>query len=99
MPATQTISPMLFANFAQPEVTNNSFVDGTSTDQATVANKNDWLARTILRPNGGDWGVYVAVILIAAAVYLACIVSPPSLQDDVDAVQAQIARNMLTSGD
>jgi Dolichyl-phosphate-mannose-protein mannosyltransferase len=25
-------------------------------------------------------------------------VSPPSLQDDVDAVQAQIARNMLTSG-
>jgi hypothetical protein len=28
-----------------------------------------------------------------------CIVSPPSLMDDVDAVQAQIARNMLTSGD
>jgi 4-amino-4-deoxy-L-arabinose transferase-like glycosyltransferase len=26
-------------------------------------------------------------------------VSPPSLQDDVDAVQAQIARNMLDSGD
>ncbi len=26
-------------------------------------------------------------------------VSPPSLMDDVDAVQAQIARNMLTSGD
>lgn len=32
-------------------------------------------------------------------VYLGCIVSPPSLMDDVDAVQAQIARNMLTSGD
>lgn len=31
--------------------------------------------------------------------YLGCIVSPPSLLDDVDAVQAQIARNMLTSGD
>ena len=31
--------------------------------------------------------------------YLGCIVSPPSLMDDVDAVQAQIARNMLTSGD
>src|SRR5262249_44620881 len=27
------------------------------------------------------------------------IVSPPSLMDDVDAVQAQIARNMLDSGD
>ena len=31
--------------------------------------------------------------------YLGCIVSPPSLMDDSDAVQAQIARNMLTSGD
>jgi 4-amino-4-deoxy-L-arabinose transferase-like glycosyltransferase len=28
-----------------------------------------------------------------------CIVSPPSLMDDVDSVQAQIARNMLVSGD
>ena len=35
---------------------------------------------------------------MAAAVYVGCMVSPPSLQDDVDAVQAQIARNMLTSG-
>jgi 4-amino-4-deoxy-L-arabinose transferase-like glycosyltransferase len=43
--------------------------------------------------------VYLVVILVAAAIYLGCIVSPPSLQDDVDAVQAQIARNMLTSGD
>ena len=38
-------------------------------------------------------------MLFAAAVYLGCIVSPPSLMDDVDAVQAQIARNMLSSGD
>ncbi len=30
---------------------------------------------------------------------MACIVSPPSFTDDVDAVQAQIARNMLSSGD
>jgi 4-amino-4-deoxy-L-arabinose transferase-like glycosyltransferase len=37
--------------------------------------------------------------VIAAAAYLACIVSPPSLMDDVDAVQGQIARNMLSSGD
>ncbi len=41
----------------------------------------------------------LAVVLIAAAIYLGCIVSPPSLMDDVDAVQAQIARNMLDSGD
>jgi len=39
------------------------------------------------------------VLLFAAAVYIGCMVSPPSLMDDVDAVQAQIARNMLTSGD
>lgn len=37
--------------------------------------------------------------MVAGAVYLGCIISPPSLMDDVDAVQAQIARNMLTSGD
>jgi 4-amino-4-deoxy-L-arabinose transferase-like glycosyltransferase len=39
------------------------------------------------------------VLLVAGAIYLGCIVSPPSLMDDVDAVQAQIARNMLNSGD
>ncbi len=43
--------------------------------------------------------LYLAIVLIAAAIYLGCILSPPSLMDDVDAVQAQIARNMLTSGD
>uniref|UniRef100_Q01Z45 Glycosyl transferase, family 39 n=1 Tax=Solibacter usitatus (strain Ellin6076) TaxID=234267 RepID=Q01Z45_SOLUE len=36
---------------------------------------------------------------MAAAIFLGCIVSPPSLMDDVDAVQAQIGRNMLQSGD
>lgn len=43
--------------------------------------------------------IYLAVVLFAGAVYLGCIISPPSLMDDVDAVQAQIARNMLSSGD
>ena len=43
--------------------------------------------------------LYLIVILFAAAVYAGCMISPPSLMDDVDAVQAQIARNMLTSGD
>jgi 4-amino-4-deoxy-L-arabinose transferase-like glycosyltransferase len=39
------------------------------------------------------------VLAVAALVFLGCIVSPPSLMDDVDAVQGQIARNMLDSGD
>jgi 4-amino-4-deoxy-L-arabinose transferase-like glycosyltransferase len=43
--------------------------------------------------------LYLIVILFAAAVYVGCMISPPSLMDDVDAVQAQIARNMLSSGD
>jgi 4-amino-4-deoxy-L-arabinose transferase-like glycosyltransferase len=41
----------------------------------------------------------LAVVLFASAVYIGCMISPPSLMDDVDAVQAQIARNMITSGD
>src|SRR5258708_2321742 len=36
---------------------------------------------------------------MATAVFLGCIVSRPSLMDDVNAVQAKIARNMLDSGD
>jgi 4-amino-4-deoxy-L-arabinose transferase-like glycosyltransferase len=41
----------------------------------------------------------LAVLAIASLVFLGCAFSPPSLMDDVDAVQAQIARNMLDSGD
>jgi len=41
----------------------------------------------------------LTVALVSAVIYLGCILSPPSLMDDVDAVQAQIARNMLASGD
>jgi 4-amino-4-deoxy-L-arabinose transferase-like glycosyltransferase len=47
----------------------------------------------------GHRRIFLIVGLFAAAIYLGCIVSPPSLMDDVDAVQAQIARNMLSSGD
>jgi 4-amino-4-deoxy-L-arabinose transferase-like glycosyltransferase len=39
------------------------------------------------------------VLAIAAAIYLLCIVSPPSLMDDVDSVQASISRTMLRTGD
>jgi 4-amino-4-deoxy-L-arabinose transferase-like glycosyltransferase len=48
---------------------------------------------------GKNWHLFLVVVLVAAAVYLGCIISPPSLMDDVDAVQAQISRNMLTTGD
>lgn len=41
----------------------------------------------------------IAVLLIAAAIYLPTLLAPPHLMDDVDGVQAQIARNMLDSGD
>jgi len=46
------------------------------------------------------WSVSLTVVLlVASAIYLTCIISPPSLMDDVDGVEAQIARTMLTSGD
>lgn len=46
-----------------------------------------------------SWDLYLIIFLIAGAIYLGCVVSPPSLMDDVDAVQAQISRHMLISGD
>ncbi len=39
------------------------------------------------------------VLLIASAIFLTGVLSPPSLMDDVDATQAQMARNMVQSGD
>src|ERR1017187_4637325 len=41
----------------------------------------------------------LTVVAVPAIIYLGAIISPPSLMDDVDSVQAQIARGMLTSGD
>ena len=51
------------------------------------------------RTSGNRASLYLIVVLAAAAVYCGTMISPPSLMDDVDAVQAQIARNMLRSGD
>jgi 4-amino-4-deoxy-L-arabinose transferase-like glycosyltransferase len=45
------------------------------------------------------WFLLSLVLVFATAIYLGCAISPPSLMDDVDAVQAQIAKTMLTSGD
>src|ERR1700684_1688827 len=77
------------------------FNDPVSLDE-TMAHSVDTRVDTKTTSPGSrrGWHTYVAILLLfAAAVYLGCIVSPPSLMDDVDAVQGQIARNMLTSGD
>jgi 4-amino-4-deoxy-L-arabinose transferase-like glycosyltransferase len=55
---------------------------------------------SIYMPSLTQFRRYELIVLAAAAlIYLGSSVSPPSLMDDVDAVQAQIARNMLDSGD
>lgn len=41
----------------------------------------------------------IVVFVVVSIIYLTSIISPPSLMDDSDAVEAQIARTMLTSGD
>jgi len=41
----------------------------------------------------------LALLAIAALIFIACMVSPPALMDDVDAVHGQISRNMVQSGD
>jgi len=41
----------------------------------------------------------ILVVLFASLVFFGCMFSPPHLMDDVDATQAQIARDMITSGD
>src|SRR5947209_1866029 len=51
--------------------------------------------RRARRGFGSAWLVLAA----ASLVFLVGVVSPPRLMNDVDAVQAQIARNMLASGD
>src|SRR5262245_31887884 len=54
--------------------------------------------RRLLDPDSRT-GYQVIVLLFAVAIFFGSILSPPGLMDDVDAVQAQIARNMLESGD
>lgn len=44
-------------------------------------------------------GRALTAVAIAALIYAATLLAPPHLMDDVDAVQAQIARTMLESGD
>ena len=64
-----------------------------------MANSDEGAGQPGAADDGKRFHFYLIVLLVAAAVYAGCMISPPSLMDDVDAVQAQIARNMLTSGD
>jgi 4-amino-4-deoxy-L-arabinose transferase-like glycosyltransferase len=41
----------------------------------------------------------IVLVIVAVIVFFGCIVSPPGLMDDVDAVHGQMARNMVDSGD
>ena len=41
----------------------------------------------------------ISLVIVAVVIFFGCIVSPPGLMDDVDAVHGQIARNMVHSGD
>jgi 4-amino-4-deoxy-L-arabinose transferase-like glycosyltransferase len=41
----------------------------------------------------------LALLMVAALIFIVCIISPPALMDDVDAVHAQMSRNMVQSGD
>ncbi len=73
---------------------------------STIAFKSQRQFGTVLtqekpkvRPRGKTALILLAVFLFVSGVYVGCIISPPSLMDDVDSVQAQIARNMLESGD
>jgi 4-amino-4-deoxy-L-arabinose transferase-like glycosyltransferase len=64
-----------------------------------MANSDEGAGQSGAADDGQRFHFYLIVLIVAAAIYAGCMISPPSLMDDVDAVQAQIARNMLTSGD
>jgi len=64
-----------------------------------MANTSDVKLDVASVPTSKSRLIYLIVALVAGAIYLGCSVSPPSLMDDVDGAVAQIARNMVTSGD
>jgi 4-amino-4-deoxy-L-arabinose transferase-like glycosyltransferase len=73
----------------------DNLVDLDSSMEQAIAPRRDPYAKTTVRIVRPGWIVTAAACLV----FLVSIGSPPRLMDDVDAVQAQAARNMLVSGD
>ncbi|HLJ87525.1 MAG TPA: glycosyltransferase family 39 protein [Candidatus Angelobacter sp.] len=63
-----------------------------SVEETTPAMKQGLLAAT-------ERTYWLVMVLAASAIFLGCMISPPALMDDVDAVHGQMARNMSDSGD
>ena len=84
---TPEFPPLRFAGAVQelPEI---SSLDATRALTAEADAVPRWLRYS-------EW----IVLLVAAVTFLTGVISPPALMDDVDASQALIARNMLSSGD
>jgi 4-amino-4-deoxy-L-arabinose transferase-like glycosyltransferase len=64
-----------------------------------MANSGGAFSGASFLDTGKNRYIYLAVLLFAGAIYLGCIISPPSLMDDSDAVLAQAARTMMETGD
>jgi 4-amino-4-deoxy-L-arabinose transferase-like glycosyltransferase len=64
-----------------------------------MANSSSAVSGASFLDTGKNRYIYLAVLLFAGAIYLGCIVSPPSLMDDADAAIAQVSRAMLVTGD
>jgi 4-amino-4-deoxy-L-arabinose transferase-like glycosyltransferase len=66
-----------------------------------LAYQQDQSAIDVLVPQqpSSGWHYEIVLVIVAAIVFFGCIISPPALMDDVDAVHGQIARNMVQSGD
>src|SRR5271169_6780589 len=64
-----------------------------------MANSGGAVSGASFLDTGKNRYIYLAVLLFAGAIYLGCIISPPSLMDDSDAVLAQAARTMIETGD
>ncbi len=77
----------------KPHTMKNVIVQEAAAPEESAVPPKDSLQQRLIRHY--QW----VVLFVAAAIYLVCMMSPPSLMDDVDSVQATIARTMLRTGD